>query len=51
MAPWQGDGSQAGFAPVMAGAAILCLSFLGFDAVSTLAEEAREPRRDIPGRS
>lgn len=48
MAPWQGDGSQAGFAPVMAGAAILCLSFLGFDAVSTLAEEAREPRRDIP---
>lgn len=30
------------------GAAILCLSFLGFDAVSTLSEEAREPKRDIP---
>ncbi|WP_433217271.1 APC family permease [Microtetraspora malaysiensis] len=33
---------------VFAGAAILALSFLGFDAVSTLSEEAREPRRDIP---
>lgn len=33
---------------VTAGAAILCLSFLGFDAISTLSEEAREPRRTIP---
>ncbi|GLF93963.1 APC family permease [Streptomyces yaizuensis] len=30
------------------GAAILALSFLGFDAVSTLAEEAHDPRRTIP---
>ncbi|MFI2213749.1 APC family permease [Streptomyces sp. NPDC020141] len=30
------------------GAAILALSFLGFDAVSTLAEEAHNPRRTIP---
>lgn len=30
------------------GAAILCLSFLGFDAVSTLSEEARNPQRDVP---
>jgi len=30
------------------GAAILCLSFLGFDAVSTLSEEAKHPKRDIP---
>src|SRR5699024_12211151 len=30
------------------GAAILCLSFLGFDAVSTLSEEAKQPKRDIP---
>lgn len=30
------------------GAAILCLSFLGFDAVSTLSEEAKNPKRDIP---
>lgn len=33
---------------VTAGAAILALSFLGFDAVSTLAEEAERPTRDIP---
>ncbi|HBO6316042.1 TPA: APC family permease, partial [Pseudomonas aeruginosa] len=41
--PFVGDGSQPGFAPLMAGAAVLCLSFLGFDAVSTLAEETRDP--------
>lgn len=33
---------------ITAGAAILALSFLGFDAVSTLAEEAERPTRDIP---
>jgi putrescine importer len=33
---------------IAAGAAILALSFLGFDAVSTLAEEAQKPTRDIP---
>ncbi|MCQ8193940.1 APC family permease [Streptomyces sp. RCU064] len=30
------------------GAAILALGFLGFDAVSTLAEEAHNPRRTVP---
>lgn len=35
-------------AAITAGAAILALSFLGFDAVSTLAEEAERPERDIP---
>lgn len=29
-------------------AAILCVSFLGFDAVSTLSEEAKNPVKDIP---
>jgi len=33
---------------VIAGAAVLCLSFLGFDAVSTMSEEAIHARRDIP---
>lgn len=37
-----------GFSPIFAGAAVLALSFLGFDAVSTLSEEAKHPRRDIP---
>jgi len=36
------------FAAVAAGAAILCLSFLGFDAVSTLSEEAIDSKRNIP---
>lgn len=48
LAPLAGDGSQPGFDPLMAGAAVLCLSFLGFDAVSTLAEETRDARRDVP---
>lgn len=48
--PFVGDGGEngTGLGPVLAGAAILCLSFLGFDAVSTMAEEAKEPKRDLP---
>ncbi|MCU1731465.1 MULTISPECIES: APC family permease [unclassified Pseudomonas] len=48
LSPLLGDGSKPGFNPLMAGAAILCLSFLGFDAVSTLAEETRDARRTVP---
>ncbi len=33
---------------VAAGAAIACYSFLGFDAITTLTEETKEPRRTIP---
>src|SRR5699024_10257658 len=47
-APCPGAGPAPGFASVMAGAAILCLSFLGCDAVSTLSEEAKEPKRTVP---
>jgi putrescine importer len=48
VAPFRGDGTAGGLGPVLAGAAILCLSFLGFDAVSTLSEEAKDARRDVP---
>ena len=48
MAPFTGDGSTSGLSPVLAGAAILCLSFLGFDAVSTLSEEAKDAKRTVP---
>jgi putrescine importer len=48
MAPFTGDGSVSGASPIFAGAAILCLSFLGFDAVSTLSEEAKDPTRSVP---
>jgi amino acid transporter len=43
-----GSDPSVGWAPLFAGAAVLCLSFLGFDAVSTMAEEASDPTRDIP---
>jgi putrescine importer len=33
---------------MFAGAAILALGFLGFDAISTMSEEARDPRRTVP---
>ncbi|MGE5704100.1 MAG: APC family permease [Clostridia bacterium] len=36
------------FSLVMAGASILCLSFLGFDAVTTLSEETINPRKNVP---
>jgi APA family basic amino acid/polyamine antiporter len=42
--------SAAGGEPVgmIAGAAIMFFAYIGFDAVSTQAEEARNPRRDMP---
>ncbi|HOW72372.1 MAG TPA: amino acid permease [Phycisphaerae bacterium] len=33
---------------MMAGAATIFFAYIGFDAVSTQAEEARNPRRDVP---
>ena len=38
----------SGFGGVMSGAAIVFFAFIGFDAVSTTAEETRNPQRDIP---
>jgi len=37
-----------GWAGVQAGAAIVFFAYIGFDAVSTVAEEARTPARDLP---
>ena len=37
-----------GFTGVMSGAAIIFFAFIGFDAVSTTAEETKNPRRDMP---
>ncbi len=37
-----------GWHGVMTGAAILFFLFVGFDAVSTVAEEAKNPQRDVP---
>ncbi len=37
-----------GFSGVMTGAAIVFFAYIGFDALSTVAEEARNPQRDLP---
>jgi amino acid transporter len=37
-----------GLTPLLTGAAVLCLSFLGFDAVSAMSEDARDAKRDVP---
>ena len=37
-----------GWAGTFAGAAIVFFAFIGFDAVSTLAEETKRPARDLP---
>ncbi len=38
----------SGFGGVMGGAAIVFFAFIGFDAVSTTAEETKNPKRDLP---
>lgn len=40
--------APGGLAGVMGGAAIVFFSFIGFDAVSSTAEEAKNPQRDLP---
>ncbi len=37
-----------GFAGVLTGASIIFFSYIGFDSVSTAAEECRKPQRDLP---
>ena len=37
-----------GWGGVLGGAALVVFAYLGFDAVSTAAEEARNPQRDLP---
>ncbi|NIE75985.1 APC family permease [Pantoea sp. Ap-967] len=46
LAPFHHEGFSVPL--IMTGAAVLCLSFLGFDAVSTMAEETSNPTTRIP---
>lgn len=39
--------SEVGWKGIFAGASILCMSFLGFDSVTTIAEETIEPEKNI----
>ncbi|MFJ6518366.1 APC family permease [Streptomyces filamentosus] len=40
--------AQSGLAGISAAAAVAAYSYLGFDAVTTLSEETRDPRRTVP---
>lgn len=40
--------APSGFAGVVTGGAIVFFTYIGFDSVSTAAEEARNPQRDLP---
>eukprot|EP00052_Salpingoeca_macrocollata_P016680 m.134512 g.134512 ORF g.134512 m.134512 type:complete len:574 (+) comp20137_c0_seq1:127-1848(+) len=47
------DGSGSGFVPcgfngILTGAVKVFFSYIGFDAVTTLAEEVKNPRKDVP---
>ena len=46
--PALGGFAPKGFAGISAGAAIIFFSYIGFDATSTAAEEARNPAKDMP---
>jgi APA family basic amino acid/polyamine antiporter len=46
--PQTGGFAPNGFAGVSAAAAIIFFSYIGFDAVSTAAEETKDPARDMP---
>ena len=46
--PNTGNFGEFGWSGVMRGAAIMFFAYIGFDAVSTAAQEARDPQRDMP---
>ncbi|MCS6999888.1 MAG: amino acid permease [Bacteroidota bacterium] len=46
--PNTGVFGQFGWSGVLTGAAIVFFAFIGFDAVSTAAQEARNPQKDMP---
>ncbi|MBV9108433.1 MAG: amino acid permease [Gemmatimonadetes bacterium] len=46
--PNTGEFGAFGWSGVMRGAAIMFFAYVGFDAVSTAAQEARNPQRDLP---
>lgn len=43
-----GNLGEFGFSGVLRGAAVVFFAFLGFDAVSTAAQETKNPKRDMP---
>jgi basic amino acid/polyamine antiporter, APA family len=46
--PNTGEFGQFGWSGVLRGAGVMFFAYIGFDAVSTAAQEARNPQRDLP---
>ena len=46
--PNTGKSGQFGWTGIMSGAGIVFFAYIGFDAVSTAAQEAKNPQRDMP---
>jgi APA family basic amino acid/polyamine antiporter len=46
--PNSGAFGEYGWSGVLRGAAVIFFAYIGFDAVSTAAQEARDPARDLP---
>lgn len=43
-----GATSGVSFSAILAGASLVCFSFLGFDSITTMAEETKDPKKTIP---
>lgn len=46
--PNEGSFGAFGYSGIMRGASMVFLAYIGFDAISTAAQEARNPQRDLP---
>ncbi len=46
--PNRGVFGEFGWSGILRGAAVMFFAYIGFDAVSTAAQEARNPQRDVP---
>lgn len=46
--PNRGHFGQFGWSGVIAGAGVIVFSYIGFDTISTCAQEAKRPERDLP---
>jgi APA family basic amino acid/polyamine antiporter len=46
--PNTGEFGQYGFTGIVRGAGVIFFAYIGFDAVSTAAQEAKNPQRDMP---
>jgi APA family basic amino acid/polyamine antiporter len=46
--PNAGEFGQYGWSGILRGAGVIFFAYIGFDAISTAAQEARNPQRDMP---